>query len=306
MLSLTEVTVDRMSRILLAIDQPEFGRAEARAALLARQLGVTSFDVVATKGAGIGRRTAFSHLRVDDHALFAMVDGRRRLLEETLQPAWTVRDGSSAHIVAEAADDLGADLVVLPGCSGSAMAGWLRPPRGVEVARMCRSPVLMVNAAPRDEYRRILIALDFSRASLGAARAALRMAPSASFTFLHAFRLQDETLMRELELPARVIGAYREQGWEKARTKLNEYVDLFFPTVEERSRVVHYGSAHGAILHHARRWGADLIVIGKERGRYCRRFAAGSIAQRLIRHAGCDLLTGPGPLGRDNDERLAA
>jgi nucleotide-binding universal stress UspA family protein len=76
--------------------------------------------------------------------------------------------------------------------------------------------------------------------------------------------------------------------------------------VEARERVVHYGPAYSGIIHHARRWGADLIVIGKERARYGRRFAGGSVVQRLLRHAACDLLTGPGPLGRDNDERLAA
>ena len=94
-----------MSRILLAIDQPEVGRAELRAMLLARQVGVSALDVIATRraGAGIGTRTAFSQLRVDDGALSAMIGGQRHGLDGAaaifaLPQAWTVRDASAASL----------------------------------------------------------------------------------------------------------------------------------------------------------------------------------------------------------------
>ena len=305
--------MDRMSRILLAIDQPEVGRAELRAVLLAQQLGIDAIDVVATRrtGAGIGSRTACSRLRVDGGALSVVIGGERHCLEDaaglgSLPHAWTVHEACAAGTVAATAEEIGADLVVLQGAAGSAVGRWLRPPKSAAVARLCRSPVLLVNAEPRHMYRKILVALDYSKASLAAARAALRMAPGASVIFLHAWRLQDEGLMRELEVPARVIAAYREQGWEAARTRLNEYVDLFFPDVRLRSRVVHHGTPHGGIVHHARRWGADLVVIGKERTRPGRRFGPGSLAQRLAAQGDCDLLVGPAPQGRDDDQRLAA
>jgi len=305
--------VDRMSKILLAIDQPEVGHAELRAILLVQQLGVNAIDVIATRraGGGIGTRTASSRLRIDGGALSALIDGEQHCLEEVAafgRPphAWTMRDANAAGVVAAAAEEIGADLVVLQGAAGSALASWIWWPKNAAVAGLCRSPVLLVNAEPRDMYRKILVALDYSKASLAAARAALRMAPSASFVFLHAWRLQDEGLMRELALPERVIAGYREQGWESARTRLNDYVELFFPDVQSCSRVVHHGTPHGGIVHHARRWGADLVVIGKERIRPGRRFMPGSLTQRLATRGACDLLVGPAPHGRDDDQRLAA
>jgi nucleotide-binding universal stress UspA family protein len=308
-----EDDVRRIDRILLAVHGTHPGRVEMRAALLAPELGIEAFDVLALKRTGSGLRpaTAYSHVQVDGGRLHALVDGGARPLgmfagAEELDKLWMVQRGHPAEVIAGTADSIQADLVLTTGASRPRLPLWARPSRDADVVRLCRGAVLLVHGEPRAAYRNVVVATDFSRAALAAARTAALLAPSARFVFVHAFQQPESTMMRELELPTRVIRSYREQGWEAARRRLDEFVELFLHEVPPGRREVHAGRPHGVIRDCARRHQADLMVLGRGACHPGARLSCAHVMQKLMDEGECDLLIGPDRHGDGSDRRLAA
>jgi nucleotide-binding universal stress UspA family protein len=308
-----ENDVRRIDRILLAIQGANAGRVEMRAALLAPELGIEAFDVLALKrsGSGVRSSTAYSHVQVDGGRLQALVDGQPRPLgmladAGDLDQLWMVQRGHPAEVIGGTADSIGADLTLMAGSGRPRLPLWARPSRDVDVVRLCRGAVLLVHGEPRAAYRNVVVATDFSRASLAAARTAALLAPSARFVFVHAFQQPEATMMRELELPTRVIRSYREQGWEAARRRLDEFVDLFLHEVPPGRREVHAGRPHGVIRDCARRHQADLVVLGRGACHPGARLSCAHVMQKLMDEGECDLLIGPDRHGDGSDRRLAA
>ncbi|CAN7340234.1 universal stress protein [Massilia sp. LjRoot122] len=292
--SSTQAAVRRIDRILLAIHQAHPGRVETRAALLAPGLGIETFDVLAVKRAGTGLRptTACSHVQVDADRLTALVDGRRLTLgvpalPEELDKLWTVRHGHPAEVIAGTADSIGADLTLVAGSGRTTLPLWARPTRDADLVRLSRGAVLLVRGEPREVYRRVVVATDFSRASLAAARTAALLAPSAGFVFVHAFRQP-------------------EQGREDARRRLDAFVALFLHGLPAGRGEVQAGRAHGVIRDCARRHQADLVVLGRGACHPGARLSCANVMQKLMDDAECDLLIGPDRSGDDGDRRLAA
>jgi len=305
--------VDRIDKILLAIQQAHPGRVETRAALLAPELGVKGFDVLAVRRSSAGLRpvTACCHVQVDGGALVALVDGQSLPLGAAAQahdlaPAWTVRRGRPAEVIGSMADSIGADLTLMVGGGRPRLPLWARPSRDTDVVRLCRGAVLLVHCAPRAPYRKVVVATDFSRASLAAARTAALLAPSAHFVFVHALRQPEETVMRELELAPRLIHANRERGWEAARQRLDGFLALFLNALPSTSREVHAGRAHSVIRDCAERHGADLLVLGRGACHPGARLSIANVMQKLMDEGACDILIGPDWQGEDEDRRLAA
>jgi nucleotide-binding universal stress UspA family protein len=304
-----------VKKILLAIHQAQWYEMQWRAILLASHLNLPSFDVIALKRQRkglLGLSTGFGHIQVEHDKLSAVVNGAPQRLATLVSPddvdhTWASSIASAAQVIASTAEQIGADLTILGGPTPNLLNTWIGSPRHAEIVRLCRSAVLVVNATPLHRYRKVVIAIDFSRASLAAAPAAFALAPRAEFVFVHVHHLPDEPLMRELELAPSVIRAYREHGLDGARARLDEYLRVFLPGVAEPSRIVLAGARTGeAIIDCARRERADLIVAGK--ARHGRRWpAAGSaVVRRLLEPGDCDVLIGPDQFGDDHDTRLAA
>ncbi|MFC0250460.1 universal stress protein [Massilia consociata] len=305
----------RINRILLAIHQAQPGRVELRASLLGPQLDIGSFDVIAVKRACTGMRgatTTFSHVQVDGNRLSALVDGQPRLLgagvfPDELENVWTVQRGNPADVIAGTAERIGADLTLLAGAGRPALPQWVRPARNADVIRLCRSPVLLVHTEPRDVYRSVVVATDFSRASLSAARTAALLAPAARFVFVHACPLPGELMMmRELELPVRAIRGCQDHSAAAVRRRLDEFVDLFLQDLPAGEREVHVGRPCHVIEECAQRHDADLVVLGRGATHPGARLSVSKLMPKLLDEGRRDLLVGPDHFGDDTDRRLAA
>lgn len=111
--------------------------------------------------------------------------------------------GNAASAVLDMAERGGAGLIVCPASERHLVLERLAPSCALRIAGQSRAPVLLVNEKRAKAYRTVVVATDFSQASLSAAKTASALAPLAHFVFMHAYRLPDEGLMRELELPPR-------------------------------------------------------------------------------------------------------
>lgn len=304
----------RIDRILLAINQQHPGRVESRAALLAPGLGIDAFDVLAVKrtGAGLGSAaTAYSHIRVAPGALRALTGsaaqaGTPAAFADGIENAWVVQRAQPAEVIAGAAERIGADLTLAAGNSRPRLPSWVRSSRNADLIRLCRSPILLVHGEPRAAYRTVVVAIDFSHASLAAARTAALLAPSARFIFVHACRLPEELMMRELDLPARVLDAYRGRACAAGRARLDEFIGLYLRDMPSGTRETRAGRAHPVVADCVRRHGADLLVLGRGATHPGAWLSSSNVMHKLVDDALCDILVGADRFGAGDAPRLAA
>jgi len=290
--------VHEIKKILLVKNEAQQPcRAELRASMLSAQLNVRCLETIPanTTSLGVAPATSFGHIELGNSASCALADGPRNLLALPLRgDVRTKQAATPAAIVVERAAQTKADLIIIAPHRRHFFLEWFRPSYDREIVRMSRRPLLLVNTEPKGDYKKVLVAVDFSQESLAAARAALLAAPSAHFTFLHAYRVPDEGMMRELEVPAAIINSYRLRGWEAARGRLNEWIDWLGPKTQ-MTRSVHYGSPVPVITACARSIGADLVVIGKRGQKRFQRKSLGSVARRLTSQTNYDVLIAAAP-----------
>lgn len=150
-------------------------------------------------------------------------------------------------------------------------------------------------------FARILVATDFSSASMPALEHAIRLSKDSGAQLLIA------NAVAEFVPPE--IGYASASGYEQWRRDAREAAEKKLqPLVEQARRegldarpLVLAGLPDEAIVEAAGREGADLIVLGTHGRRGADRFLLGSVASRVVLAAECPVLTvrppQPGPPG---------
>lgn len=133
--------------------------------------------------------------------------------------------------------------------------------------------------------QKIVVATDFSEASLLAVETAFNLAPSESVTFY---------LVHVLEMPApgEFIAATPplEEVHEEIRRRLEELIPRNLEEgVTVKTQII-TGRPPRAIADLAEEKGADLIVVGTHGRSGLARLLLGSTAEGLLRHAPCQVL----------------
>src|SRR5690606_6166856 len=88
--------------------------------------------------------------------------------------------------------------------------------------RASPAPILVVKTEPERPYRDILIAVDFSPASVRSVHLAQTLAPDARLHLLHVSTYPLESLMRYADATEASINAYRRRAEIRARSGLEE------------------------------------------------------------------------------------
>ncbi|MGE0408406.1 MAG: universal stress protein [Amphiplicatus sp.] len=280
-------------KILLATDfSTRSDQALQRAVLLAR---------------GASADLAIVHV-VDDDLPSRLLESEQReasALLGDLVKAVAQKDGVScvARVVlgdpflaiSEAAEDLGADLIVM----GPHRRKILRDIFvGTTVERTIREsvrPVIMANAAPSAPYRRVLIATDFSDASANAMRAADRLGllTDVDIVLFNAFDAPAQDIMLRASPTTQELNDYIAGEKTRASGELADFARKI--ELKPMRQVVELAdsSAAQSILKSANRLGADLIVIGARGRSAVGRFFLGGVAESVLRHADRDVLVVP-------------
>jgi nucleotide-binding universal stress UspA family protein len=209
-----------------------------------------------------------------------------------------VIDGPAARTLADVARERGAHAIVVGTGRHGALGRIVYGERAVQIARLADRPVVVVppnaKAGPASEA---IVAVDFSPASLRAARFALDMlADGARLTLVHvksAVNLSEE-------------GA---GWWEEAYQRRT--VDLFRRFAAslrpERGITIATTLLHGdvaaTLIAHASEHGVGLIACGGRRHSFIERMLLGSVSTELIRRADCTVIVVP-DRGQDATDEL--
>lgn len=123
-----------------------------------------------------------------DSARQQMNEAARKLAEKHGIPVTTTLAIGRAHLeIVRHAESIDAGIVVLRAHGGSFVRELFLGSTAEKVLRKHSRPVLIVKREPQGPYQRVLVPVDFSEASRLALELALRIAPHAHITVLHAF-----------------------------------------------------------------------------------------------------------------------
>jgi nucleotide-binding universal stress UspA family protein len=208
-----------------------------------------------------------------------------------------IQEGDPATRISAFAKSAGASLVVLGLGEHGAAARLFGSETALRLARVSQTPVLAVAPNYREAPRRILVAMDFSEASIEAARVALE------------FAAKDATIVLAHVVPWE-RKEYVPENWFKSHessvgaelTRVSRWLD------ESRSfRIGHrilYGKPAPTLLSCAEELDCDLIVAGSHSRTVLGRALAGQTIPRLIRGARCSVLILPAAAAFNPDQQL--
>lgn len=195
-----------------------------------------------------------------------------------------VREGEPAAVIAAAAAELGAELIVT-GVARDEPFG--RQVVGATVERLVRTssaPVLVVRSRFRP-YREVLVATDFSESSGHALTAASQFFPDARLTALYAWEVPYAGLIGD--------GPFSEQWREMEQRARDEFLAKVDLPPEPRSRLnllTERGQPETLVRAYMQDKGVDLVVIGSHGGGGMFGRLIGGVAKRIVHAAPGDVL----------------
>ena len=139
-------------------------------------------------------------------------------------------------------------------------------------------------------YRNVLVAVDFSPASLQAIHAARRWAPTTTLVLVHAFELPFEGLLWRAGVAQQEITQYIHADLNKHRTQLHDLAAEAGLTPADYSVRVLHGDPSQQIIAMEQEYDADLIVVGKHGANFTEELLLGSVTKHVLAESQGDVL----------------
>jgi nucleotide-binding universal stress UspA family protein len=236
-------------------------------------------------------RSLFPHLQFDNTLRSAEFEAKARRLLGARVGAFDNLKGVDCEILIEygtehsaivgAAERVGAGLIVVGHGSGE------RGLSGISerVVRYAHCPVLVVRPSRKGC---VLAATDFSDPATPAIEAAVSEAARCGqeLNIIHAFNTEQFVLASDADLYALMPPQFANE----MQQALQERLDACVRKVSAKSGILVRNAADIAILETANELPAELVVVGTHGRTGFRRFALGSVAEEVVRRAGCSVL----------------
>jgi len=230
-----------------------------------------------------------------------LVDAERaeaeRILAERLQTVGDAKPSSSISVVGgkpfieilREAASWPADLIVIGMHQADVLQDMFRGTTAERIIREGHIPTLVVRKDAAEDYRRIVVGIDFSVHALRAAQCAFRLAPEAEFHLVHSFLSPfPHFLYGGVRAEAREV---HTQAMDRAvNEELTAFVARFGDQVPPLNKLVVNGMAQEVLLASASQLDADLLVAGTHGRAGIAHAALGSVAEDLLLQAPCDVL----------------
>jgi universal stress protein E len=283
-----------MNRILVASDLSKRSRrATGRAVALAQQFGCDLYalyvadddrpeELIATEC-----RSAEAAIR--EHL------GEAGAAALASKPVIVTRAGDPFKVIAEEADRVEADLIVM-GAHRKRLLGDVFTGTTIErVIRLGSRPVLMVNGHGQAPYRHVLAAVDLSEGSAHALRTAraIGLLDPAHAAAVHGFLPLGEDIMYYANVDQKRIDEHVVTTANEARTALDSFLREIGFADMANVLLVEKGGPYEAIEIGVGKFRPDLLVIGTRGHSGVKRILLGSVADRVFRQIDIDILAVP-------------
>jgi nucleotide-binding universal stress UspA family protein len=230
-----------------------------------------------------------------------IVQALRRFCEPVLASTapnanMVVREGNPAREIARQAEEASADLLILGTHGRSGFERLFLGSVTEKVLRSTRVPVLTIPPPVRQPgpavFKTILCAVDFSDASIRALEYGLSLAKEADARIILLHAIEDVLGDISAEhLDQATLAEYHRRLAQDATRRLSAAVpDDARVWARPDERIVK-GRAYRVILDLVAAEGVDLVVMGVHGRSALDRLVFGSTTHRIIREAGCPVLT---------------
>lgn len=214
-----------------------------------------------------------------------------RQLRNDLQQAGTnvsaiVEEGKPAEVIARTAKTHGCDLVVTGIARDETLGRFFLGGTVNRLIRMSPMPVLIVKCRPYQMYRNIVVATDFSDASLDALQTASRFFSGQQLSVFHAY---EPPLVGLVQDKVQFAQRFRDVAVEECAAFLARYRSLS-KTSPPLETWIEHGQPDRLIAEFARDRGVDLVVMGAYGQGALTAMLLGSMATRILRFLPCDAL----------------
>lgn len=221
-------------------------------------------------------------------------------------PAWRygahpniyVRPGSPTRVLIKTMRELRPDLIVLGRHHHRSIRDSLAGTLAARVLSERKCPVLIVDRIPRGAYRNIVLALDRTSTAVGAVRAAeaIVLEDGARAALVHAYQPPYEGTLASVGVAAHRVSKY-SRGWsDEARTVMRALLTDVSNDFSRYELVIHNATPMAAIKKVIRQ-NPDLLVLGTRGRGWLGRTVLGSVANRILAGAPCDVLVVPDQTG---------
>lgn len=285
-----------LARIVAATDLSEAAElAVRRALMLASEHGVGLEVLHVVPRSGIEElRWAGSSTRLRQ--------GFRRLAREDLEalaaslgsPVKVTMNVEMGDVVRRIAARAGEDTLLVVGARGQgAFRDLLLGSTAERLLGRARGAVLIVKAAPAAPYRNVVAGLDLQHGSEGVLDAALRIAPAAEATAVHAYDVPFEGMLLRAGIQQDVVEHHRGEALRHALDTLDAIARRAGSQGRRIVPVAERNHPVRLLLEHAAAREADLLVLGRRPRSAAERLFVGSVARHVIAGADRDVLLVP-------------
>jgi nucleotide-binding universal stress UspA family protein len=202
-----------------------------------------------------------------------------------------VEFGSPHEVIARVIDERSVDLVVVGPHKRQSLKEKVLGSTADRVIRTSPAPVLVVRRASVEPYQEMVAAVDFSPQSAAAVRQARKLAPEAKLQLVHAVEVPltfEQSLLRVGTSQAQ-IEEYRSVRTAKARDELAAFARDIAGDHKVSKRLIE-GAPGPALVRISRGRSVDLLALGPHGRGVVLQALLGSVTQRVLREAECDIL----------------
>jgi len=206
-----------------------------------------------------------------------------------------VRAGNPTRVLIETLKELAPDLIVLGRHRQRGAWDSLAGTMAARVLSERRYPVLIVDGMAWHAYHNIVLALDWTTASVEALRVAeaLVLKDAVRSVIVHAYQPPYDGMLTSAGIAGDVVTRYSEARSHEAEATLRARLMATSNDFSRYELIVENATPSAAIQKVVRRMRPDLLVLGtRGRGRLGRA-VLGSVSNRVLATARCDVLVVP-------------
>lgn len=220
-------------------------------------------------------------------ALRARLEGEAYALSRDARVVCHAHAGRPEAVLPRVAREVDADVLLLAPTRRGRVAGALLGTTAGHLLRHASLPVLVLHGEPA--FQRVLLTVDLSPESQPAHERGLALVGALAATPHPALRALHVVQPASLEETADLA----DDDVNAAMHRLADFLSAHPLDRRMPAACVRFGEPAQAIVHEARAWSADLLVLGTHGRRGAARLLLGSVAESVLRHAPCSVLVIP-------------